>query len=292
MQKFLAGLFDRRRVAQAIYSRLTPPGFFKNFMHVEVETSSYCNRKCSYCPNVSYDKLSEAGSFLMDINILSKIFSDLRAMSFSGTFSPHMYGEPLLEPRIISIIKEAYAVGARPKIYTNADYLTADLLDELVRNGLDTLFISKHSSSLSRGAKEALRFLFDQVNEFKGRNVMDVCREINDQPLFINGLTFRIRDYYSDFREHQNFLHNRGGSLDINLSKEAGPIACQYIRYPVIDVQGNVVLCCNDYHGKHILGNVMERSLLDIWHDPSNITLRKRIYHGKLDLKICQECVL
>ena len=87
-------------------------------------------------------------------------------------------------------------------------------------------------------------------------------------------------------------LHNRGGELDLELNKKARPIGCNYVLHPVIDVEGNIVLCCNDYKGKHIMGNVMERHLYDIWKDPNNVWLRNKIYRGSLDLKICQECVL
>ena len=36
----------------------------------------------------------------------------------------------------------------------------------------------------------------------------------------------------------------------------------------------------------------MERSIDEIWFDPENIRLRKRIFKYKFDLKICQDCVM
>ncbi len=283
---------EKSRALKKAYSYLASHRQFVEFDHIEVETSSFCNRKCTYCPNIQFDKLNSSGSFLMDDTILSKILFDLSTISFNGTFSPHMYGEPLLEPRILKIISEIYSIGAKPKIYTNADFLTPSLLEEMISNGLHTLFVSKHSHTLGKDCKEALSILFSSINEFKGESLETICQRIEDREIIVKGLHFRIRDYYSDFCDNRSYIHNRGGSLDVITRKSESPIACQYVMYPVIDVEGNVVLCCNDYKGKHVLGNVLEKNLIDIWRDPNNVILRKRIYHGKLDLSICQECVL
>ena len=42
-----------------------------DFNEIEVETISFCNRKCSYCPNVEVDRFNLEGSVLMDDNLLA-----------------------------------------------------------------------------------------------------------------------------------------------------------------------------------------------------------------------------
>lgn len=263
-----------------------------DFNHIEVEITSFCNRKCEYCPNVSFDKLNSSGSFLIKDKILNNIIDQLRDINYNGTLAPHMYGETLAHPEIVEITEKISKSGIKLDIFTNADYLNKDLLDKLRAAGLYKLSISKHSKNLSNSSLKALRDLFDNITAFKGLDINEILEKINCQDIKINGLIIKVVDFYKDFHTSKDMLHNRGGELDLELNKKARPIGCNYVLHPVIDVEGNIVLCCNDYKGKHIMGNVMERHLYDIWKDPNNVWLRNKIYRGSLDLKICQECVL
>ena len=66
------------------------------FKTVEIETISTCNRKCVYCPNHSYER--PAG--LMEEAVFYKLIDELADIGFSGTLSPHFYGEPMLDKRL------------------------------------------------------------------------------------------------------------------------------------------------------------------------------------------------
>ena len=57
-----------------------------SFKEIEVETISFCNRKCSYCPNVTVDRFDTSGSVLMKEDVLDKIFEQLRSIKFNGIF--------------------------------------------------------------------------------------------------------------------------------------------------------------------------------------------------------------
>jgi radical SAM protein with 4Fe4S-binding SPASM domain len=57
-----------------------------------------------------------------------------------------------------------------------------------------------------------------------------------------------------------------------------------------IDYQGNVILCCNDYHSSIKFGNVREQHLLEIWTKPGYQKLRKNLRRGRFDLEICKKC--
>jgi radical SAM protein with 4Fe4S-binding SPASM domain len=84
-------------------------------------------------------------------------------------------------------------------------------------------------------------------------------------------------------------LFNRGGLVRVDNERRL-----KYCAYPayelVIDVDGNVVLCCNDYYGANHFGNVMQTSLLDIWHSTAMSEVRARLLAGHFDLPICRTC--
>jgi len=240
------------------------------FKEIEVETISFCNRKCSYCPNVSLDRFNSEGSVLMDNNLLDEIFEQLNSIKFKGIFSPHMYGEPLLDPRIVNIISRISGLGAIPKIVTNGDYLKVNILEELLEAGLKVLFISKHSAELSSVALESIEYLRSKNN--------------------IN-LELQVLDFYKDFNSDMNMIGNRGGNLNIEIKKKP-PIMCPYVLYPVIDVNGSLVVCCQDFNSDYQLGNISERHIIDIWNDPMNVSIRRNIFVGKFDLSICKQCLM
>jgi len=84
-------------------------------------------------------------------------------------------------------------------------------------------------------------------------------------------------------------LLNRGGL--VASSPESKLQTCSIPRdCAVIDYRGNVVLCCNDYHGSVTFGNVLNESLMTIWNKKRYRVLRRRRRRGVFDLDICKKC--
>ena len=79
--------------------------------------------------------------------IINTLINQLQEINFTGTLAPHMYGETLAHPEIVEITDKVTKAGIKLVIYTNADYLTQELMDKLRAAGLYKLSISKHSKS-------------------------------------------------------------------------------------------------------------------------------------------------
>ncbi len=245
--------------------------FNKMFKVVEFETTAYCNRKCNYCPNVDFERFGDQEKFFMKEDVFKTLISQLSELNFKGLISPHLYGEPMSDPRMLSwsehIKKEL--PESRLKIVTNGDFLNKKNFDEYIKVGVDIFYISKHSKALKKPCRELLN---DLDNDTLKKHVL-------------------VHDFYKDYYEKQKMFTNRGGSicLDEGNNKKA-PVNCSYATYPVINTYGDMILCCQDFHNKYMFGNIMNRKIGDIWFDQANIELRKRIYDYKLDLKICRDC--
>jgi len=52
--------------------------FNKMFKVVEFETTSYCNRKCSYCPNVDFERFGDEEKFFMKDEVFNYIYGFIR----------------------------------------------------------------------------------------------------------------------------------------------------------------------------------------------------------------------
>ena len=71
-------------------------------------------------------------------------------------------------------------------------------------------------------------------------------------------------------------LYNRGGLLAVN--SQPPPPRCLDADNPLaINYRGDVVLCCNDYLGAGVLGNLQHESLHEVWTKPEFVRLRRQL---------------
>jgi len=103
-----------------------------------IEPTNQCNLNCSTCMrnvwNEPMGKMSDT-TFAHIIQGLSD-FSPPPTIFFGG------FGEPLYHPGIVSMVAQVKALSAPVELITNATLLTPDLSRELVRVGLDRLWVS------------------------------------------------------------------------------------------------------------------------------------------------------
>jgi radical SAM protein with 4Fe4S-binding SPASM domain len=75
-------------------------------------------------------------------------------------------------------------------------------------------------------------------------------------------------------------------ALDEPMSK----MCIRPFRAMTINWKGDVILCCNDYHASASTGNVMERSLLDLWNDPRYHAYRIKLQAKDRNIHLCDKC--
>lgn len=94
------------------------------------------------------------------------------------------------------------------------------------------------------------------------------------------------------FRQSQHFrcFSNRAGKVEV--APEKTRKQCSFPMFKImIMYDGNVPLCCNDWDCEIKLGNILEKSLMDIWNSETAKIYRN--YHaigrGK-ELVLCKKC--
>ena len=223
------------------------------FSHIEIGTIDGCNRSCEVCPTT----LNPRPNGLMGEGLFRKIIDELGEIGFRGKIHPHFYGEPLLDERLPEFI--GYARTVLPKsqivIWTNGDLLTKKLLEELVMKGVDRFIVSRYNEN-------------GQLSEL--------------------GPAQRKRVRYKQFSDN-TYLFNRGGLVKPRHVRQLGN--CYYpSNVVVVDCQGNVVLCCNDYKSKYIFGNLKSERLMDVWDKNGYSEARENLRRGDFNLEICRIC--
>lgn len=135
----------------------------KYFFHsVSIETSTYCNRKCDYCPN----KDNETPKKYIDKQIFEEAIRQLKEIKFSGIFEYCFYNEPLFDPNLINLVK--YAKNELPNcihpLTTNGDLLTIEKANELIDAGIDKFIVTIHDKNPQR-AYERLSKVKDVIKD-------------------------------------------------------------------------------------------------------------------------------
>jgi len=105
---------------------------------IAVETTTYCNRECEWCPN------SELVARDMTPQMFDEVISTLKVFP-RGLLSLVGCGEPLMDPDIIERVHRVAKIGYSPRIITNGDLVTEPLLYDLKKAGICTMIFSEHS---------------------------------------------------------------------------------------------------------------------------------------------------
>jgi MoaA/NifB/PqqE/SkfB family radical SAM enzyme len=226
---------------------------------ITLETSTACNRRCGYCPQSTAPMKQE---FVGD-NVVAAFIASLHSLNYNGFVEFHFYNEPLLNEKLPSIVHKVSV--ARPKttrrIFTNGDNLTACLCQDLILAGVSRFIVSRH-------------------------------------PPFSISWDYEIQQRQKQFPGFIKVLKNQAWSNRGGLVAESklpsncmrGIRSCFLPYWACVTINGDVVLCCQDYGRKYVLGNILNKSLCEIWYGDKAKTLRKNIAWGRLELPICKLC--
>jgi 8-amino-3,8-dideoxy-alpha-D-manno-octulosonate transaminase len=255
-------LFDALDTVKAIEAPLRRWVLPDRFHRVEIETNSRCNRGCHYCP-VAVDP--RAGHEMPEDLFLS-IVDQLAELGFHGRFSPHFFGEPLLDPRLPRLMAEVRRrlPGARIVIYTNGDPLTPGKAQALLDAGVSLFIVT-----FEHGESEAFR---------KTRAAL---------PAKVLRRRFLVRHFTEDVKSP----YNRGGSVLGDRATLRLAVCHAPSSTLVIDAWGKLKLCCNDYYGREDWGDLTKSRLADLWAMPAFKQTRRELLRGTFTKEICRVCV-
>jgi radical SAM protein with 4Fe4S-binding SPASM domain len=240
---------------------------FDMFATVAIETTSICNRACGYCPNSNKDLKSQRPQRDMDQKTFNKIVDQLKEINYQGVVSLQHYGEPLLDRNLDKRIRQLKdnLPDASIRFFSNGDKLTPERLEALVEAGVDNIGVTNHNES-----------------GFYSRALAELEGHLAENPEM---------ERYVTIRHGLESYSNRGGDVNVPEEKLRKMDCCIPESYCLnIDVEGNVILCADDYVGKHRFGNIRESNILQIWDQPEYKTLREELRSGTFRYDTCKKC--
>lgn len=269
---------------------------FKRFVCIiNIETSTYCNRKCNYCPNSIYDRSSINNR--MDDSVFNKIMNSLSDINFSSTISFNLYNEPLADDDIFRRIENTRnkLPQAFLKFNSNGDYIQEDTLDTLVNAGNNAVFITLHPGAGKPYDDEDrlahFRRFFKRINRDMTIDTIEPGNYIESDIMYKN---MRLKIMANNWGTYGN---SRANALEyLKTSKIRNSPCVRPFREFTIYYDGQVYPCCQffpDSDSKNIyqVGTIQSaKNIFDLYVSKTLSIFRRNLFGFNAKMEPCATC--
>ena len=285
---------------------------------LSVEPTTACNLRCPQCPSGLRSFTRPTGK--LTNALFQKVVDELQETLCYLLF--YFQGEPFLHPQLLNWVAYASQRGIYTATSTNAHFLNDDIARRTVESGLDRLVISIDGTTqetyeayrvggklekVIEGTKNIIRwkktlrsstphvifqFLVVRPNEHQVAEVKALARRLGIDTVALK--TAQIYDYEqgSDLiprqTQYARYRQQADGTYAIK-----NPLLnhCWKMWHScVITWDGQVVPCCFDKDAHHTLGNVSQRSFVEIWRSEPYQAFRQTLLRSRQAIDICQNC--
>ncbi len=267
-----------------------------------IETTNYCNLKCSMC---NYRFMSRQKEH-MTFKLFKKIIDEIRHYPFVSGIDIQMWGEPFLNKDIFKMVD--YSVDKVPIVRLNTngmllndkntkrlmatpikhftisiDATTKETYDKIRCGGDFDTVIKNTKKFLKAKGKGNRPYTVVQIIEMKhNKSELDAFKEqwkdLADEVDIVRLSSFSNPNTNYDDNKIQDYDHDSVPFCGILWNR-----MCIYSN-------GDVPFCYADYDGKNLLGNVYESKIIDIWNSDKIFRLRNNFRRNKNLPKECRYC--
>ena len=262
---------------------------------VQIESTNICNAKCVFCPR---DEMHRRQG-VMDMDLFKKIVDECATLGITHV-RVHNYGEPFLDRQLVEKVRYAKARGIKEVgMISNGSLITEELARGMIEAGLDAINISVDAAGKDVFERTRLNLDYDTVianvrtlarlRKESGRThpklILSFVRQNNsaDEQAFIREWS-QVAD-----KIHITDLHNWAGTLNAK-SDVNYPCYRLWLTFTVL-WDGRVSLCCADFDGRHILGDLRTSTISEIWNSPAYRAVRRQHLESG-GPEICRSCDL
>jgi len=273
-------------------------------LHLDIETTSYCNLECVMCPRTIIMKKGLDYTETKEISFeLYKKIVDEGAREGLKSIKLQYLGEPLADSLIIERIRYAKQKGILDVMFnTNATLLTEEMSFKILEAGIDAIFFSVDSIIPEKFEKIRPGASYEIVV----KNIINFMRikkaHFPKVQTRISHVVFpgtpqkeldSFRDYWLPIVGTVGFdaWMNHSTPVDGPYNPDfvcAQPYQRMFIRY-----DGNATPCCFDALKEYKLGNIETNTIKSIWSGPLFQKLRTLHKAGRYnEIKICNKCLI
>jgi MoaA/NifB/PqqE/SkfB family radical SAM enzyme len=261
---------------------------------VEIETFSYCNRRCWFCPNSRYDR--SAANLYMEEGLYLGVIERLGAIGYDRKISFSRYNEPLADHIILLRLEQARQAcpNACLHINTNGDFLDREYLDALYAHGLRSLNIQVYPGHRQPYDHERVRRLMrNKIESLKLKSRIHIDRRDERLEAALAYKDMRVRIYGRNFDRYGS---HRGETVQVhNQPLRTSPCLSPFYHL-YIDYDGSVPPCCNlrsdiPEHADAILGRLGGTSdIFTVYASPKAAMWRRALVGFEPKQGLCRRC--
>lgn len=210
-----------------------------NIRLIEIELHSYCNRKCSWCPNSFIDRTFKTE---LPSNLFEKLINELSMINYSKYISFSRYNEPLSDKQLLND-RLAYIRQKLPNVTTvantNGDYgFNGVDIDELTVMDYDAV-VSLSKLDIVEGDNK--KIIFTRLSNINNRGGALIIQ-----------------------KEYKRTIPCYEPEYFIGIDYNGDVTPCCNIRHDILE------------HKPYILGNIKDNTLEEILNGSKAVEFRKR----------------
>ena len=228
----------------------------------------------------------------MEFGLFRKII-DESSMFGARSFSLHLFGEPLLYPRIFDACSYIKQRNKRHVILltTNGTKIN-DCIDDLTRSEISQVlwtwrpeakFTDETIEKLRKWGKFRVRFI-DEITPDRARKEWEDWPNVEGRKLHNYGGEIKLSLITS-----KNTKSSSPSSLQVqsNLQEEKRWPCYHLWLAPAVAWNGKFLMCCADSHQKEVFGDINTESVADCWQRVEKV--RESHLRGQYE-GICKDC--
>lgn len=288
-------------------------------LFVSVEPAAVCQLKCPECPVGRRDGgISESRHTdrLMSVDLFRKVLEEVK--QYAHTMQFYFQGEPLLNKDLATMIAEAHEAGLYTIVSTNAQAMTKELAEALVKAGLSRIIVSMDGLTQAtygayriggniEKAKAALQYVRGAKEQYGGKTVIELqCLRLKTNEHEWKELKRQYKALGADclsLKTAQLYDYENGHDLmpsDARYSRYEQGADGSYHRKKrsrgclrvwsgvVVTTTGEVLPCCYDKSQAYSYGNIQDAPIAELFKNAKALAFRRAAMSEQP--KICQEC--
>lgn len=262
--------------------------------NVQIEITNRCNQDCIYCPHSKMTRKIDT----MSLDNFKVIVNKCKDEGIK-TITPFLNGESFLLKDIFDYLNYIKNQGLRIRIVSNMTVVFPHITDKIFElfNYADTFTMSidgvneenykkfkKYAPPFQQREDNIQYFLkkYKELDEPFMLGIQGICSEFETIQSFkmkYDNMSSNVCDVNSVFQI------NWAGVIESNWQGHGNNFCPKLYKDMTVMVNGDVCLCCLDYNGNTIIGNIFKQNIKDIYNSEVMLKHRNSFPQG-----ICKRC--
>jgi len=260
-----------------IYKRKVIKSIKQGLVGFSLEGNNVCNYACIMCP---YKKMTRPKE-VMSLELFEKILNDAKEVGITAV-NLSVYNDPFLDPLLFKRLELANKMGVETSFYSNASKMSIENINKLLVNPPNKIYFSVDANEPETYKKIRVNGNLDItktniLNLIAKRKELGllkprICVTFSTQKLNQNELP-EFKRFWKDRVDEilVSIVDDRNDNL-VELSRSVDKSA-KFV-FPCIRMfksvqvlsSGKVALCCMDYDGKHVFGDLKKQSIKEAFN--------------------------